>query len=75
MLVAAKKTQRTEPSNPVDSPWYSTPRAARHRKSLQVTLPPEALEALEQIADDRGVSRSVVLEALIMREGGKVQRR
>ena len=52
--------------NAKDSEWYSTPRAARTRKGIEVTLPDAALERLEKIATARGVSRSQVVEALVM---------
>lgn len=38
----------------------------RHRKPLNVTLSPEALSALSTLATIAGVSRSVLLERLIM---------
>lgn len=52
--------------NPKDSPWYSTPRTERRRKGIEVTLPDEALERLERLARARKLSRSAVIEALIM---------
>jgi hypothetical protein len=52
--------------NPKDSQWYSTPREKRARKGIEVTLPDEALNRLERMAKARKVSRSQVVEALIM---------
>lgn len=52
--------------NAKDSEWFSTPNAARNRKRFEVTLPEDALARLDKIADARGVSRSVVVETLIM---------
>jgi hypothetical protein len=56
--------------NPKDSPWYSTPRAKRRRQGITLTLPPEALDALEVLAQRYG-SRSAAVEALIMGAGGR----
>ncbi len=52
--------------NPKDSEWYSTPKSKRRRKGIEVTLPDEALERLNALADQHGVSRSAMVEALIM---------
>ena len=54
------------PSNPKDSPWYSTPLDARKRKPIGITLSPEALDRLERMAKARKVSRSQVVEDLVM---------
>ena len=48
-----------------DSPWYSTPNSRRKRRHIKLTLPPEALDALERLAERYG-SRSAAVEALIM---------
>lgn len=52
--------------NPADSPWYSTPDDARGRPSVKLTLPREVLEKLERLASLRGMSRSAVVESLIL---------
>ena len=52
--------------NPVDSPWYATPRALRKRKPLTITLSDEAHERLDRMAKARAVPRSQVLEDLLM---------
>ena len=49
-----------------DTQWYSTPKAARKRKPIGITLSDEAQERLEKQAKARGVSRSQVIEALVM---------
>jgi hypothetical protein len=51
--------------NAKDSPWYSTPPELRRRKGIQLTLAPEALEALDTLAQRYG-SRSAAVEALIL---------
>jgi hypothetical protein len=51
-----------------NSPWYSTPNDRRRRKEIKLTLPPEALDALEVLAQRYG-SRSAAVEALIMGAG------
>ncbi|MEJ7728246.1 MAG: ribbon-helix-helix domain-containing protein [Polyangiaceae bacterium] len=53
------------PGNPKDSEWYSTPRAARKRRGIELTLPPECIERLDRLAKAAGKSRSEVVEALI----------
>lgn len=58
--------------NPTDSAWYSTPNAARGRKRVELTLPPETIAALEALALGEGVSKSAMIEALI---GAEVARR
>jgi hypothetical protein len=57
---------RTMAGNPKDSEWYSTPRTVRKRKGIEVTLSDAAQERLERMAKARKVSRSVVVEDLIM---------
>ena len=52
--------------NPKASPWYSTPKAKRKRKGLEVTLSDEAREKLERLAARRGESMSRVVESLIL---------
>ncbi len=52
-------------SNPTESEWYSTPRAKRTRKGVEVTLSPEARKKLDALA--KGSSMSAVVEALIMK--------
>jgi hypothetical protein len=52
-------------SNPVESEWYSTPRAKRKRKGVEVTLSPEARKKLDRLA--RGSTMSSVIEELIMK--------
>ena len=57
---------RAMPANPKDSPWYSTPVGARKRKPIGVTLSPEAHDRLERMAKSRKMSRSAVIEELVM---------
>ena len=59
--------------NPKDSEWYSMPRAARRRKGIEIMLPDAAREHLDALAAERGTSRSMVVEELIM--GTPVKRR
>lgn len=59
------------PGNPRRSKWFSTTDEARKRRSIELTLSPEALDELEQLAaaalDERGapLSRSALVERLI----------
>jgi hypothetical protein len=41
-------------SNPKDSPWYSTPDAARKRPGKKLTLTPEAWEGLAWLTEQWG---------------------
>ncbi len=50
--------------NPKGSVWRSTPQAKRHRKALQLTVSPEAIERLALLAPPG--RRSEFVEALIM---------
>lgn len=59
-------TRGMAPPNQKDSPWYSTPKNARKRKPLGITLSDEAQERLEKQAKARQCSRSQVVEALVM---------
>lgn len=54
------------PPNHKESQWYSTPAGARKRKPFTITMSEEAKERLDKMAKARGVSRSQVLEALVM---------
>lgn len=54
------------PGNPKDSEWYSTPKERRKRKGIEVTLPDEVRDRLDALADARGLSRSAVIEQLVM---------
>ena len=54
------------PSNPKESQWYSTPKAARQRKPIGITLSDEARDRLDRMSKARKVSRSQVVEDLIM---------
>lgn len=51
--------------NPKGSPWRSTPRAARRRKPLSVTLSNEERAALEAYATARGLTLSQAVAELI----------
>lgn len=53
------------PGNPKDSEWYSTPRSARRRKGIELTLPDDVVERLEKIAKARGISRSEAVGRMI----------
>ena len=49
------------------SVWYSTPEKKRRRKSIELTLSPEALDRLGRMARARkGASRSAVVEEIVM---------
>jgi hypothetical protein len=50
--------------------WFSTPRALRKRKKVELTLSPEAIEKLELLAETYG-SRSQAIEALLMNPHAK----
>lgn len=50
--------------NPKTSPWYSTPQGARRRRGIQLTLPPETVASLDELARVYG-SRSAAVEALV----------
>lgn len=52
--------------NPTDSPWYSTPRGARKRRPIEVTLSNAALSKLERLSRKYAVARSRIVERLIM---------
>jgi hypothetical protein len=54
------------PSNPKESKWYSTPKEDRSRKPIGVTLSDEARDRLDRMAKARKLSRSQVIEDLIM---------
>ena len=45
---------------------YSTPRCLRKRKGIELMLSDVAQEKLDRVAKERGVSRSAVVEWLIM---------
>jgi hypothetical protein len=49
-----------------DSGWSSTPREARHRKGIELTLPDEARERLTLMAKRAHMSRSEMAAVLIM---------
>jgi len=46
--------------------WYSTPASLRKRKPLQLTLSPEALDLLTNLATAARISRSLLIEGLIL---------
>jgi len=52
--------------NPKDSEWYSTPNEARKRKPLKLSLSDECQDRLERMATARGISRSQIVEELVM---------
>ncbi len=54
------------PGNPTDSPWYSTPSAARKRKPVVLTLSDEARERLAKLAAAQDTSMSALVEHLIL---------
>ncbi len=49
-----------------ETQWYSTPKEARKRKPIGITLSDEARERLEKQAKARKTSCSKVVEALVM---------
>lgn len=58
-------------SNPKDSVWYSTPNSLRKRKGLEITLSDLARALLDELAEVRRVSRSLVIEELILAATGR----
>lgn len=52
--------------NPKESKWYSTSKTSRRRRPLNVTLSPEALARLDELASERKQLRSAVIESLIL---------
>lgn len=54
------------PGNPKDSKWSSTPQHMRKRKLAGFTLSEEAQARLAKLADRHGLSKSQMVEALIM---------
>jgi hypothetical protein len=50
--------------NPVTSPWYSTPREARKRPVLTLSVDPATPEALERLGAAWGLSKSAVVDRL-----------
>jgi hypothetical protein len=48
--------------------WYSTPNARRKRPDIKLTLSDEAHEALVTLASERGISRSQLVEDLVLSE-------
>jgi len=54
------------PSNPKESKWYATPKEARNRKPIGITLSDEARDRLDRMAKARKQSRSAVIEEMIM---------
>lgn len=49
-----------------DSKWYSTPRAKRRRKGVEIMLSDEAREALDTMAERYGLTRSGMVEQLVL---------
>jgi hypothetical protein len=47
-------------------PWRATPEDQRRRRHVNLTLPPEVVAELDRMADAEGVSRSVVVERLVL---------
>lgn len=60
--------------NPKHSEWRSTPRKKRGRPGVQLTLSPEAMEALQALAGPGG-SKSAVVEELILDAKKKLRER
>lgn len=57
----------TMTGNPEDSKWYVTPQKKRRRKLVTVTLSDEARERLEKMSKAWKVSKSQVIEELILK--------
>lgn len=53
------------PGNPKSSDWYSTDRALRNRRGIELTLPDDARERLGVLETETGESRSRVVEAIL----------
>ena len=60
--MAARKRSPADPG----SEWYATIQEKRRRPMVNVTLSPDAIDALARLAERRGEPKSVVVEALIM---------
>ncbi len=52
--------------NPKTSKWRSTPNKNRKRRGIQLTLSPAATEALTRLAKLGGMSRSKLVELLVL---------
>ncbi len=50
------------PGNPKTSPYYSTPRALRNRKPINLSLSDDALALLDELADEEQRPRSQIIE-------------
>lgn len=46
--------------------WRSTPQDLRHRKKVGITLSPAAIAALAELSTDLGLSKSTVVELLLI---------
>lgn len=57
---------RAVPGNPKDSKWRITSQAARTRKLVSLTLSDEARERLAKLAEKHEMSKSELVETLIM---------
>lgn len=54
--------------NPPDSPWHNGgSRAQRKRPKIELSLSPEAHEALAELAALGETTRSAIVEALVLR--------
>lgn len=51
--------------NPKTSPHYSSPQTARRRPKVGLTLSPEAIKRLEELAAEAQMTKSEVVETLI----------
>lgn len=59
-----------------DSEWYSTPKAKRHAKPIQVTLHPDERAALEaMMAEHDAPASRVIGAALIALHGSRSERK
>lgn len=53
------------PGMAVDEKWRSTPNSLRKRKIVQITLSPEAIARLAELADKYKKTRSEIVEMLV----------
>ena len=60
MTAPPKPRRKSGPSGP------STPRALRTRQGVEITLSPGARQALQDLTEARGETRSAVVERLVL---------
>jgi len=61
--------------NPKGSEWRVTGNDRRNRERLEITVEPETLDGLEELAGREGVSKSVMVDRLVAAELATGRRR